>query len=169
MKLKLLFASILCLGAVHACAKQGAKERIRTNQKQLSIKITNKTDVDFGKVSATFRFYGDNSLEQEFIEGTLTTDELEPNKGLTFNSDDVTYKGKNIKNYFGRGPSNVVLYKLSAGRWRVKGTNWMLRSTRRVFKNGTQQKNFTIVTSKGRFGYPTYSILPMVNEDISAR
>jgi hypothetical protein len=174
MKLRsLLLASVLCLTAVqikaHKKATEKGHERINTTKDQLIVRVQNSAGVTFDKVTATFRFYEQRkdflgekqTCGNDFIEGTLTVHNIEDGRGMDFDSRGVEYKGKKIAEHFGRKHYFVVLHKISAGRWHLPGTQVLLRTTRKTFKKGTQRElRFKIVTTKNRFGFPTYKIQP---------
>ncbi len=134
-------------------------------KKQLRITIHNGTGVNLEEVSATFRFLGTNELGQQFIDGTVKINDLKKNTSAFLDSKDALYHEKSAESFFKpiKGNkklkiANVELIKLSAGRWKLKGTNFKIRSARIAFKPGTHKINFVIRIKKNRFGFPSYVI-----------
>ena len=161
-----LYVIALCLPAMLVAARKSAD--IKKNVRDLAVHVYNHTGVDLAEVKATFRFYGENTLDLPYIDGTITIYDLKKNTGIQFKSGDARYHNNNvIQDYFGRKLNYVVLYKLSAARWKV-GKMVKVRTARARFKEGIQQTEFVIRIEKNRFGFPMYRIMPK-NKVLTAR
>lgn len=143
--------------------------------KHLQLSILNNTGVHLKEIGATFRFSGDNSLHKKFIDGSVKVSDVKKNSTVYLNSADAMFEGESVESFFKpakhdkkrdvkRRLADVELIKLSAGRWKIRGTNFKLRSARAQFEPGTQKTNFIISIKKNRFGFPSYVIEPIGGE-----
>jgi hypothetical protein len=160
----LFIITLIGFGAAQArtSRRQASSTPMKKHLKELNIKINNAAAPNLGRVTAIFRFYGENTLGQPYVDGKVSIDNLKKKTGMILKSEDALYHGKNaVKEYFGKkGPEYVVLHKLSVGRWYLKWIGNIL-SDELTFKDGTQQRDFVVRIEKNRFGIPMYKLQPI--------